>query len=358
MFRVVTSADPWLEGRRPWVRLLAEAAEALGGTLEMEPTFGHIGRFTPRSGPSRPLFGNALGLNSDASAHLAADKDYTARCLSAAGLPAARGVLAFSPNYQARMALKNTSVAAKLSAEASALRFAETCGYPVIAKPNDGSEGRGIHRATSPRELQRDLETLFLTDDKVRIEPLYRGVEHRLLVLDGKVALAYRREPAKLTADGSNTVGVLLDRFRATLETTLRGPKLDPQSPSVLRTLAVQGLTLDSCPVRGTEVTLVPNSNLSTGGTLHDLTGALGEEAEDLAIEAARVLGLRMAGVDVLASDLRCGPDGAVILEVNSSPGLDGYASAGAGHWRRARAVVEQALAAQDTCRAIHEAPS
>lgn len=62
-------------------------------------------------------------------------------------------------------------------------------------------------------------------------------------------------------------------------------------------------------------------SNLHRGGSaaLHELT----EEEENAALKAARVLGLGVAGVDMLQSE-----KGPLIMEVNSSPGLEGIEAA------------------------------
>lgn len=336
----------WLAGRRPWVRLLAEAAAARGGRLELDAAWGHVGRYTGPDGRVRPLFGNALGLNPDAAAHLAADKDHTARRLAAAGLPAAEGVLVFSPAYRARMALKNAAVAQALAGPEAAQDFAARAGFPVIVKPNDGSEGRGIHRADAPQDLAADLARLLGEEPKVRVERLHPGADHRLLVFDGTVRIAYARLPAGLTGDGRTPVAGLLDALRARLAATARGPKIDPDGPQVARALAAAGLTPASVLPAGHTVPLLPNANLSTGGTLLDLTGRLPDGSAALAVRAAATLGLRLAGVDILAPDLAAGPEGATILEVNSAPGLDGYAAAGTEHWARARALVADALGA------------
>jgi ribosomal protein S6--L-glutamate ligase len=62
-------------------------------------------------------------------------------------------------------------------------------------------------------------------------------------------------------------------------------------------------------------------SNLHRGGTAEIVT--LTDEEENAALKAAKVMGLGIAGVDMLQSDR-----GPLILEVNSSPGLEGIESA------------------------------
>jgi glutathione synthase/RimK-type ligase-like ATP-grasp enzyme len=93
-------------------------------------------------------------------------------------------------------------------------------------------------------------------------------------------------------------------------------------------------------------VRLLDSANLSTGGQMEDLTGRLPEAAERLALRAAAALGLRLAGVDLIAPDIAIGIDGAHVLEVNSAPGLDYYAAHGPAQHDRARALVIDALSA------------
>jgi D-alanine-D-alanine ligase-like ATP-grasp enzyme len=346
MFRQIRPGDAWLSGRRPFVHLLAEAAEALGGILKLEARFGHVGRYRAPDGTVRPIYGNALGLNAEAAAMLAADKSYTAEALAAANLPAPRGMVLFSDGYAARMRLKNAAVADALPGPEDAERLAARLGYPVVLKPNTGSEGRGVHIVSGPEELRADLAALFETDDRVRLEERVAGLDTRVTVLDGAVRLAYRRLPPVVEGDGARCIRALAEAALADLAARHRGPKLSLEDPRIARALAAQGMGLGSVPAAGRQVRLIDSANLSTGGRLDDLTGRLTAPAEALALRAAAALGLRFAGVDILSPDLVAGPEGACILEVNAAPGLDYYAGAGPAQWARARALVQDALSA------------
>ncbi|MEM1430704.1 MAG: ATP-dependent carboxylate-amine ligase [Pseudomonadota bacterium] len=346
-FVQVTPGAAWLNGRRAFLHLLAEAADALGGRLELEAEFGHVGRFHAASGETRPIFGNALGLNPDSAAQLAADKDYTARLLAGQGIAVPRGMVLFSEAYRARMALKNRRVAAALPTTAEGEAFAERHGYPVIVKPNVGSEGRGVHRPANLSELRGDLAALFLSDDRIRLEECVPGIDTRLTVLDGAVRLAYRRLPPAVTGDGRQALERLVAHELRRLAAEHRGPKLSAEDPRIVRALARQGWTYASVPPPGTVVRLLDSANLSSGGHMEDLTGRLPPEAEALAVKATAALGLRLAGVDILSTDLTKGLAGACVLEVNASPGLDYYAHHGPGQWDRARALVTDVLRSQ-----------
>ena len=340
MLRLVPPDAALLHRAAPFVRLLAEASAGLGVRLEMDADYAFVGRLTAADGRQAPIFGKSLGLNGDAAAHLAADKDYTARWLAAAGLPSPPGQLVFSDSYRSTMALKNADVARRLPGPETARDAARRFGYPVVIKPNTGSEGRGIRFATTPEELDIDIARALADDDILRVEPRLGGCDHRVLVLDGRVTLAYARLPLSVTGDGESPLATLIARALHRLETRHRGAKLAANDPRLLRRLAADGLTAASILPEGREQRLLDNANLSTGGRLKDLTSRLSPEAKALALDAAASLGLTVAGIDMLAPDLSESADNACILEVNSAPGIDYYATATPENWKRARAVV------------------
>lgn len=326
----------------PFVRLLAEAAEALGASLEMDREYGFVGRLVAADGQKIPIFGKSLGLNPDAAAALAADKDYTARWLSAEGLPTPSGQLVFSAAYRARMALKNADTAARLPGPDVAEGFATRQGYPVIVKPNTGSEGRDITLCANSKEL---TDTLCAASDEVlRVEARIPGRDYRLLVLDGRVVLAYERRPLSVIGDGETPLSDLIKQALAALANRHRGSKIAPDDPRLLRRFESVGHRPETVLPAGVVLPLLDNANLSTGGTLREVTDELPEMAATLAIRAAAALGLISAGVDILAPDLLGDPEQATVLEVNSAPGLDYFATSTPENWRRARAIVTDML--------------
>ena len=331
----------------PFVRLLSEAAAEIGVSLEMDGEYGFVGRLVDKDGRGYPIFGKSLGLNSDAAAHLAADKEYTARWLAASGLPTPNGQLVFNSTYCVRMALRNAETAARLPGKSVAASFGEKHGWPVILKPNTGSEGRDIRLCTDAVHLAVELDRALSSDEILRIEPCIPGRDYRVLVLDGDVVLAYERIPLSVTGDGTTPLGDLIDAALATLRKRHRGSKIAADDPRVLRRLAADGHDLGTILTAGKKQRLLDNANLSTGGALRDLTGQLPPEAEMLASRAAVSLGLRIAGVDILAPNLEDSTNGATVLEVNSAPGLDYFATAAPQNWLRARAIVTRMLRAR-----------
>jgi D-alanine-D-alanine ligase-like ATP-grasp enzyme len=331
---------------RPFHRLLARAAEVRGARLELEPRFGHVARLVWPDGVTMPIFGNALGLNGDAAAALAADKTYTAQVLAEAGLPVPSGILAVSGRYRTDLALKNARAAAALPEDDAPLRWAASGNYPVFIKPNRGAEGAGVSRATTESQLAADLEALFAIHTHVRIERACPGRDLRVLVLEGCVRAAYTRAALSITGDGARTVADLIALHLSRLASDHRGAKLRADDPRIARSLASEGLDPAFVPAPGRIVPLLPGANLSTGGQAEDVTDRLPAATARLAERAAGLLGLRLAGVDLLLPAPDLSPEGGTVLEVNSAPGVDFYATSGAQTEARALALLADALSA------------
>lgn len=327
---------------RPYQTLLAQAATDLGGAFTLDPVFRHLGQLTDPTGRTSPVFGNAIGLNSDAASTLAADKTYAAQLLAAAGLPTPPGCLVMSDRFIAGLALKNRDVAAAIDNRRTLDAFLSHADFPVFIKPNRGSEGAGVSRIPDRATLDTGLDALLATETHVRVEQAVPGHDYRILVLDGAVRIAYRRDPFSVTGDGHSTIDQLLQTALALLAKQHRGAKLPASDPRIDAALSRQSLTRDLIPARCQPVTLLDNANLSTGGTLKDITDSLPPAAAQMAIKAATMLGLRLAGVDILATDLT----NPTLLEVNSAPGLDFYAATGETQNARAGALLFDALTA------------
>ena len=201
-------------------------------------------------------------------------------------------------------------------------------GVPVVVKPRDGNQGRGVATNLTTREQILAAYQAALAESKqVVVEKFAPGHDYRLLVVGGKVVAAARREPAKVVGDGVRTIRELIDlvnldpRRGEHHATVLSKIKLDTVALGVL---ADQGYTPDSVAPVGTAVLIRRNGNLSTGGTAIDVTERVHPQVAARAVEAAQVIGLDIAGVDVVATDISVPLEEqrAVIVEVNAAPGL------------------------------------
>ena len=206
-----------------------------------------------------------------------------------------------------------------------ALRAAKELGGLIVIKPESANHGRSVFVGLSGREeiaaayesARNEGETT-----NVIVERLVPGAEHRVLVVDGHVAAATRGDALYITGDGTHTVSELVDEVN-------RDPRRsdDPDSPlypvtldpMTLATLAHQGYTPAAIPEPGTRVLVQRNGNLST-----DVTGHVHAANESLCVLAAEVIGLDIAGIDLVVEDIGrpMTEQGGAFLEVNAMPGL------------------------------------
>ncbi|MBL8421959.1 MAG: cyanophycin synthetase [Candidatus Accumulibacter phosphatis] len=201
-------------------------------------------------------------------------------------------------------------------------------GCPVVVKPQDGNQGKGVAVNLATREqIEAAYAIAFEVSDEVLVERYLPGHDYRLLVVGDKVVAAARRDPPLVVGDGVHTIRQLVERVNLDPRrgeghaTSLTRIRLDEVA---LARLTSAGLTAESVPARGRRVVLRNNANLSTGGTATDVTDDVHPEFAAQAIAAAQTIGLDIAGVDVVCdSVLRpLEAQGGGIVEINAAPGL------------------------------------
>ena len=183
------------------------------------------------------------------------------------------------------------------------------------------------HQSYDRRTGGQAYEAARKESESVLVEKFIPGHDYRLLVVGDRVVAAARREPAQVLGDGMHTVAQLVDQVNADPRrgehhaTVLSKIKLDAIALAVL---ADQGFTPESVPPAGTVVLIRRNANLSTGGTAIDVTERVHPAVAASAVDAAKIVGLDIAGVDVVAQDISrpLSEQGGVIVEVNAAPGL------------------------------------
>jgi D-alanine-D-alanine ligase-like ATP-grasp enzyme len=180
------------------------------------------------------------------------------------------------------------------------------------------------------------------------VQEVCTGHDYRVVVLDGKVISAYERVPLKVTGDGRNSIRQLLRKLHQEFCRTGRDTCIPMQDPRILQRLRRVGQNLSTVPMKGESVQLLDVANLSLGGTTIDVTEHLHPTFAKLAANIARDMDLRFAGVDLIAADAGAPVDDYRILEVNSAPGLDHYASSGPEHEANIDALYLEVLKAVD----------
>ena len=270
---------------------------------------------------------------------IAREKDLTKSLLKACGVPVPEG------------AVVDTAEAA--------WEAAEDIGLPVVVKPSDGNHGRGVTLDLSTRE---DIEAAFRVAEshgsEVIVERYLRGQEHRLLVVGGRVVAAARGDTAWVTGDGHASVADLVDsqinsdpRRGITEDFPLGRIDLRTENMDsvVVLDLQRQGLTPTCVPEAGRRVLIQRNGNVAI-----DCTDEVHPEVAHVVALAARVVGLDIAGVDVVATDIGrpLAEQGGGIVEVNAGPGLLMHLKPAQGSPRPVgRAIVDHLFADDESGR-------
>jgi cyanophycin synthetase len=235
-----------------------------------------------------------------------------------------------------------------------AWQAATEIGLPVVVKPRDGNQGRGV--ATNLRTREQVVAAYAHAYDEggsVIVEKHANGGDFRLLVVGDKMVAAAMRQPAQVVGDGQRTIAQLTDIVNADPRrgedhaTCLSKIPLDATSLAVI---AEQGYTVDSVPPAGQTVLIRRNANLSTGGTATDVTEFVHPCVAARAIEAARMVGLDVAGVDVVCENIGrpLEEQSGVIVEVNAAPGLRMHLQPSSGQPRQVGEAIMSTLFAEN----------
>jgi cyanophycin synthetase len=240
---------------------------------------------------------------------LASDKEGTKRILRDAGIPVPKGTTIYF-----------------LDELEEAIEFVG--GYPIVIKPLDGNHGRGITiNITSWEQAVEAYDAAREVSRAAIVERFYQGRDHRILVVNGKVVAVAERIPAHVVGDGHSTIEQLI-------EITNQDPRRGIGHDNVLTKIVLdrtswqlleqQGYTLDTVLPKGEICYLRATANLSTGGISVDRTDDIHPENVWIAQRVAKIIGLDIAGIDVVTQDISRPlreVDG-VIVEVNAAPGF------------------------------------
>ncbi|HHT65774.1 MAG TPA: cyanophycin synthetase [Clostridiales bacterium] len=242
------------------------------------------------------------------SVDMACDKTVTKELLEQAGIPVPKGGVCRTIK--------------------EAIQTAEEIGYPVVLKPVNGNQGKGVSlNIQCPEEIPEAFRIAAAFSENILVEEYINGNDYRILVVGNQVSAVSLRIPANVIGDGRHTIAQLVElknkdeRRGEDHERPLTKIKLDEISMAILKK---QGYLPDSIPKKGIRVYLKMSGNLSTGGEAVDYTDRIHPDNQQIAIRAAKIIGLDIAGIDIKCKNidkpLTLG-QGAVI-EVNASPGI------------------------------------
>jgi cyanophycin synthetase len=258
---------------------------------------------------------------------IAQDKDLTKKLLHAAGVPVPFG--------------------RPVSDVEDGWAAARHIGLPVVVKPQDGNQGKGVTVGVAERAQFDAAYQAAAKYGGVMVERYLPGHDFRLLVVGDKLIAAARRDPPLVIGDGIHSVRELVAEVNQDPRrgeghgTSLTKIRIDAIAEA---RLAAQDLTPESVPEKGRRVVLRNNANLSTGGTATDVTDSVHPEVAARAIEAALTVGLDICGVDVVCETVikPLEEQNGGLVEVNAAPGLRMHISPSGGKGRDVgKAVID-----------------
>ena len=239
---------------------------------------------------------------------IASDKILTKQILKDHGFPVPEGDVAYN--------------------EEEAIAIAEEIGYPVAIKPYNGNQGKGVHlNITNREEVSIAYRNAKSYSDLVIVEKHIQGKHYRVLVVGEKVVAVAEKIPAHVIGDGIHTIEELVEMEN---KNPLRGKghekpltKLTIDTISKM-TLKKQGFDLENIPKKGEKVFLRESANLSTGGIAIDKTDDIHPYNIEIAVRAAKAIGLDIAGIDITMEDIKKPliKENGAIIEINASPGI------------------------------------
>ncbi|MCC7274842.1 MAG: acetate--CoA ligase family protein [Alphaproteobacteria bacterium] len=237
--------------------------------------------------------------------YISTHKDIAAALLRAQGLPVPAG---------RRVGSADAAVAA-----------AAAIGYPVVVKPTATDYGTAVSLHLRDEADVRRAYAAAARHGPVLVERQLPGDHTRLVVIDGRFISAVRQDPAQVTGDGRRSVAGLIDAVNAErtddVSASFKKIAIDAEATLLLER---QGLGLASVPEAGRRVVLRHTSNTSRGGTARNATALVHPDNARLAERAAAVVGLDVAGIDLITPDITRSfrEVGGGICEINATPGF------------------------------------
>ncbi|HYE08788.1 MAG TPA: cyanophycin synthetase [Patescibacteria group bacterium] len=242
------------------------------------------------------------------AADISCDKELTKDLLKTAGIPIPEGFVSESLE--------------------EVLNYARLLGYPVVVKPNNGNQGKGVSvNLKSDHEITAAFSIAKQFGEEIIVEKFIEGKHYRVLVINGEVVACAERIAPFVKGDGKCTIKELIEIEN---QNPLRGEghekaltkiKIDAIMQAILQK---NNMDINYVPAVGEQVLLRENDNLSTGGTAIDMTDEIHSENAEIAVHAANIVGLNIAGIDITTKDISIPmrEDGGAVIEVNAAPGI------------------------------------
>jgi cyanophycin synthetase len=276
----------------PWFRINQESLVQLG------------------YGKNRKLIQAAMSSETSAiGIEIAGDKDLMKKLLDMAAIPVPRGNV--------------------VQTETEAIDALDSLRAPVVVKPLDGRQGKGVSlNLSTPEDVVKAFHIAREFSPSVIVEEELKGKNYRVLVVKGAVVAASERVPCHIVGDGVRTIAELIEIEN---QNPLRGEGHDKPLTKITTDAVMlaylQKINFDSSyvPAEGEIVFLREGINLSTGGSARDVTDEVHRSISRMCVRAAQIAGLDICGVDLMLPDISLPMEenaGGGIIELNAAPGL------------------------------------
>lgn len=203
-------------------------------------------------------------------------------------------------------------------------------GQDIVIKPKNTNFGVGVTMLNkgAPREAFREaVKEAFKHDGAILVEEMLHGKEYRFLIINDRVTAVLHRVPANVTGNGVKSIAELVEEKN---QNPLRGKGYKRPLEKItlgkteIEYLKLRGYTAGSVPPKEEQVFLRENSNISTGGDSLDFTDIMPHEYKQIAVNAARAVGAKICGADIIIKDFKEAPlpGNHGIIELNFNPAI------------------------------------
>ncbi len=264
---------------------------------------------------------NAYPLNNGPAASVARDKVFTYQTLEQAGIRVP--VYEYYFLHEAYRAVRGDGREREHIAAG-----AERIGFPLFVKPLDGSRGNLAEIVQTQQELQHQVDRIAAVHHGLLLQPVLRGAEYRLFMIDDTPVFLYRRRPAYFRGDGARSIASFLKEENEHRVAQGLTP-ITTESPFLRNALNQAGLSLDEPLGRTAVFHYLPTANISGGGQISDFTTDISAPLAQWGQVVNDALSLRVGAIDFFAPDGLAATDTLDLIEVNSNPSVAGLLQTG-----------------------------
>ncbi|MEH2296960.1 MAG: cyanophycin synthetase [Nostoc sp.] len=318
--------------------IIQKVAEEIGAVVLLDPECTFMGLITFKNGNKTFFRTSRFSINSSGSVAIAKDKGVSSFFLNKFGYKVTEGKTFFSEELCEEIANSRNRDAG--------FYYAKELGFPVIVKPINLSQGVFVTKVHNKQEYYQAAKKILQKISGFIVERFYSGNDYRIVVLDDEVVSAYQRIPLFIIGDGQSNVLELMQQKEETFIKNRRKEIIDFEDYRIKKNLRRRKLNFNSIIPKNNLVYLLDNANLSTGGEAIDFTENIHPDFQKLAVSITKDMELRLAGVDILTSDITSPIVDYTIIEVNGAPSLTHYASFGEVQTKRVENLYLKVLKA------------